>query len=586
MLVSIAILTAATAIQVHALEKRQSFNQSIPPTITLNGSTIENPTAFSTPFVLNVEDMWDLLIGPVDLPSLTATVQATPVPSSELIPPPPLYYSPFPSGAQYPAEQKNESWSFPKDFWWGVAGAAWQVEGAVKAEGRGPSVWDVLAHRVTNFEYDNGTADISDNHYYMYKQDIARIAALGVKAYSFSISWSRIMPFGRGPVNQLAIDHYNDLIDTCLEYGVIPMATLYHWDTPLALQDTYGGWLSENIVNDFVEYARVCYAAFGDRVDHWFTVNEPSVFCNQYPLPAMYFKNFTIPNIRQPFYCGHHVLLAHSQAYHLGKSMMAKSTIGWKSNGGYKVPLTNSSEDAEAVQRAWDFTEGWWSDPIYLTGDYNDNVKAFVSDFLPPFSDQQKTAILGSADLYAHDAYTAQFNYAPDGGIAACVANSSNPLYPACANTTFTYSPEDGGWLIGPASDPLASWLYKATEWVPPFLHYIKHTWAKDLPIAVSEFGFAEPFERQKSYLQDILFDPIRSSYYHDYMRAILIALSEGVHVVGCLAWSFVDNFEWASAYGVRFGMQYVNFSDPELPRYYKASFFEYKSAFDIYQEK
>ncbi|TKA82053.1 hypothetical protein B0A55_01520 [Friedmanniomyces simplex] len=159
------LLCAAAAAAVQALDRRQAFNQSIPPTITLNGSTIENPTAYATPFVLNVEDMWDLLIGPVASASTTTTVQATPVPSSSLIPPPPIYYSPFPSGAQYPMELKNESWSFPKDFWWGVAGAAWQVEGAVKAEGRGPSVWDVLAHRVTDFEYQNGTADITDNHY-------------------------------------------------------------------------------------------------------------------------------------------------------------------------------------------------------------------------------------------------------------------------------------------------------------------------------------------------------------------------------------------------------------------------------------
>ncbi|KAK0934826.1 hypothetical protein LTR29_013612 [Friedmanniomyces endolithicus] len=120
----------------------------------------------------------------------------------------------------------------------------------------------------------------------------------------------------------------------------------------------------------------------------------------------MYFKNFTIPNIQQPFYCGQHVLLAHSQAYRLGKSMMANSTIAWKANGGYKIPLTNSSEDAEAVQRAWDFTEGWWSDPIYLTGDYSAAVKAFVSTFLRPFTAGEKAAILGSADIYAHDAYT------------------------------------------------------------------------------------------------------------------------------------------------------------------------------------
>ena len=183
-----------------------------------------------------------------------------------------------------------------------------------------------------------------------------------------------------------------------------------------------------------------------------------------------------------------------------------------------------------------------------MTGDYNAAVKAYVSDFLPPFTEEQKQAILGSADIYAHDAYTSQFNFAPDSGIDACLANTSDPLYPVCANTSFIYSQQDGGWLIGPASDPLASWLYKATDWVPAFLHYLKDTWAKDKPIVVSEFGFAEPFEREKTYLQDILFDPIRQSYYRDYMKAILIALSEGVNVIGCLAWSFIDNFEVSAA--------------------------------------
>jgi len=394
------------------------------------------------------------------------------------------------------------------------------------------------------------------------------------------------MPFGRGPVNQEAIAHYNDVIDTCLQYGIIPTVTLYHWDTPLALQDIYGGWLSENIVNDFVAYAKVAYGAFGDRVKYWFTVNEPIVFCQQYPLPAMYFKNFTIPNEHQQFYCGQSVLLAHSQAYHLGKSMMPNATIAYKNNGGYKIPLTNSTADAEAVQRAWDFNEGWFSDPIYLTGDYNKNVKAYISSFLRPLTFEEQRTILGSADVYAHDAYTAQFYFAPDDGIEGCLNNASNPLYPSCANTSYTYSPQDGGWAIGAYSDPLANWLHKATEWLPAFLHYIADTWAGGRPLIVSEFGFAEPFEAQKTILSDILYDPIRMSYYHDYMRAMLMAMSEGVNVIGCLAWSLYDNFEWASGYAVKFGMQYVNFTDPELPRYYKASFFEYKSVFDIYQEK
>lgn len=374
--------------------------------------------------------------------------------------------------------------------------------------------------------------------------DIARIAALSVKAYSFSISWSRIMPFGSGPVNEEAIAHYNDVINTCLEYGVIPMATLYHWDTPLAIQDTYGGWLSENIVNDFVEYARVAFGRFGDRVQYWFTVNEPIVFCDQYPLPAQYFKNFTIPYQHQPYYCGQNVLLAHSQAYGLGKQMMPNSTISYKNNGGYKVPLTNSTADAQAVQRAWDFNEGWFSDPIFLTGDYNDNVKTYVSTFLRPFTTAEKQTILGSADIYAHDAYTAQFYFAPDAGIEACLADTTNPLYPACANTSYTYSAADGNWLIGAAADPLAPWLHKATDWLPAFLHYLADTWAGDKPLAVTEFGFAEPFEADKTLLPDILFDPVRSSYFHDYMRAMLVAMSEGVNIAGCLAWSFYDNFE------------------------------------------
>lgn len=127
--------------------------------------------------------------------------------------------------------------------------------------------------------------------------DIARLAAMGINTYSFSISWSRIYPFGSGPINQAGIDHYNDLINTCLEYNITPAATLYHWDTPLFLQEQYGGWLSEKIVDDFVAYANTSFQAFGDRVKLWFTLNEPIVFCQQYPLPANYFKNFTIPYV-------------------------------------------------------------------------------------------------------------------------------------------------------------------------------------------------------------------------------------------------------------------------------------------------
>ena len=266
-------------------------------------------------------------------------------------------------------------------------------------------------------------------------------------------------------------------------------------------------------------------------------------------MPAQYFKNFTIPNQRQPFYCGQSVLLAHSKAYHLGKSILgANSSITYKNNGGYKIPLTNSSADADAVQRSWDFNEGWFSEPVYLTGDYPATVKEYLSGFLRDFTDEEKKEILGSADFYAHDAYTAQFYMAPDSGLDSCVGNDTHPLYPTCANTTYTYSAEDGGWVVGPAADPGSPWLHKATDWVPVFLKYMQDTWVTPSPgpakgVAVTEFGFAEPFESSKSLLQDILYDTVRASYYHDYMEAILMAIAEGTEVVGCLAWSFVDNY-------------------------------------------
>jgi len=390
------------------------------------------------------------------------------------------------------------------------------------------------------------------------------------------------MPFGRGPVNEEALAHYEDVIDTCIEYGVEPVVTLYHWDLPLYLQVAYGGWLSEQIVSDFVAYAKVVFSRYGSKVSKWVTVNEPIVFCTEYPYPVGYFPDTTIPPKQQPYYCGQSVLLAHSQAYRLGKSMGLNGTISFKTNGGYKIPLTNSSDDAVAVQRAWDFNEGWFAEPVFLTGDYPKYLKEYTSTFLRNFTADEMAAINGSCDIFMHDAYTSQFYMAPDSGFDACLANSSGTLFPSCANTTYNYETSSGGWDIGYAADPASPWLHKATDWVPSFLHYIQDTW-KPSQIAVSEFGFAEPFEELKQLLGDIRFDLARTTYYHDYMEAILIAMSEGVNVVGTLAWSIYDNLEWAQGYTVKFGMQYVNFTTQE--RYFKSSFFEYVNAFKMYQE-
>ncbi|KAK8211020.1 glycoside hydrolase superfamily [Phyllosticta capitalensis] len=541
--------------------------------------------SFETTVTLSLQEYWNEYVGPIEVADINTTVEATPIPPRELIPPPGLYYPSYPTGQQVPIQKKNESWSFPKDFMFGVASAAYQVEGAAKDEGKGPSIWDALSHRKPGFITTNETADVADNQYYLYKQDIARIAAMGVKVYAFSIAWSRIFPFGSGQVNEQGLAHYEDMINTCLQYGVKPAVTLYHWDMPLALQNSYGGLLSPNFIPDFVEYARVIFTRFGDKVDFFTTFNEPSVFCATFPYPEGFFKPTTIPDKQQQFFCSQHVLLAHSQAYHLAKSelnLTAKITI--KLNGGYKIPLTNSTADAEATQRSWDFYEGLFANPVFLDGDYPASVKEHVSSFLPPLTDDQKALIKGSADVFAHDSYTSQFNMAPEGGIAACLANVSDPLYPTCANSSYTYAAADGGWNIGPAADPGVAWLHKATDWVPGLMSYIQETWKPRDGIVIAEFGFAEPFEQQKTVLGDILFDQARQAYYRDYMEAVLIALAEGTNVIGTFAWSLIDNLEWNSGNSIKFGLQYVNLTTQQ--RYYKASFFEYANAFKVYQEQ
>lgn len=281
-------------------------------------------------------------------------------------------------------------------------------------------------------------------------------------------------------------------------------------------------------------------------------------------------------------------MLAHAQAYRLGKSILSSDTlISYKNNGGYKIPLTNSSDDAQAVQRAYDYNEGWFADPIFLTGTWPDSLNEYVSTFLEPFTDEQKAIIKGSTDLFAHDAYTSQFYFAPDGGLDSCLGNASSPLYPGCFNTSFTYSAAEGGWLVGAAADPLASWLHKATDWVPAMLHLINDRWQPpEGRILISEFGFAEPLEVYKQLVPDVLTDTIRSDYYRGYMEGILIGLSEGLNVMGSLAWSFVDNLEWSSGFQIKFGMQRVDFDSPGLERAYKASFFQYVDVYNKYVEK
>lgn len=282
------------------------------------------------------------------------------------------------------------------------------------------------------------------------------------------------MPYGSGLSNEAGFQHYDNVIDTCLQYGILPVVTLYHWDLPLSLQLEYGGWLNEQIISDFTEYARTVFTRWSGKVQYWVTLNEPGVFCKRYPLPGGYFNDSTtssIPSDQQFYTCTQNALLAHSAAYHVGKGVNSSLSISFKNNGGYKIPVDDTADTAAAVKRAYDFNEGLWATATFLTGDYPESVREYVSGFLQPFTSRQKAQINGTSDIFMIDAYgVGGFVTAPeDGGLQACLSNTSHSAYPHCYEDVSTYPGADY-WPTGPAVDPCASWMAYGTDWVAAML--------------------------------------------------------------------------------------------------------------------
>ncbi|KAK7054366.1 hypothetical protein VNI00_003560 [Paramarasmius palmivorus] len=515
----------------------------------------------------DLDRLWDV-VGPVTPPPFTTTrVPELPIPLPS--PPPPLYPSWF------SPEPKNilPDLKFPEGFIFGVDTAAFQVEGAVKDEGKGPSVWDFITHQ-PGAVVDNTTADIADLQYFLYKEDTARVAALGVNAHSFSISWARIFPFGAAdsPVNQAGLDHYSDLIDYSLQLGVAPVVTLFHWDTPLALQLSYGGFVSGEIVNDFVNYATTVFEAYNGRVKTWYTFNEPAVFCGQVAALNISFP-VGVNSSNAAYRCSYNLLKAHAGAVKAFREKNITGEIAFKNDNFVGTAWrANSTEDAEAVERHAAFQIGIFSDPVYK-GDWPKILTDTLSeDYLPRFTEEEKNDILGSADFYAIDSYRSQYVSAPEEGIEACVSNPSNPLWPTC-NVVKEFD-SDAGWAIGISSDPRTEWLQVTPFQLRPYFSELQKRWPTN-KMYIAEFGFAEPFEgiREPQELYRITEDVARTNYYMAYLGEVLLAIHEDkLPIAGIFAWAMVDNMEWTSGLSTRFGIQYVNYTS--LERHYKRSAF------------
>lgn len=505
-----------------------------------------NPEATATPDGLYGQSayakMWEDLSYSSTVP-FTTTVSPTPVPKSELVYPPPLYNAPTTTNVP----------KLPSNFIWGVAGSAWQIEGGLMVEGRGPSSLDVLGSLPNPAGLnDSVTADMN---YFLYKQDIVRLAAIGIPYYSFSIEWSRVVPFyyAGTPANKQALDHYEDLINTCLEHGLTPVVTLNHITTPIeanpADQDTF--------IDAFMYYAKLVVTRYANRIPIWITFNEPNIL-----IGTQNYNAFTT------------FLLAHAQFYHWYKdNLRGRGQVSMKLANNLAVPLDlHNSADVEAAQRYQEFILQIMGNPVFLGKQFPESVLSTPGINLVPLTGEQISLIHGTCDFLSLDPYVAQLSTPAGGDLVHCISNNSNPLWPQCVETT---SVQANGWLIGRSSQ---TYPLIAPQYVRQQLGYVWNTF-KPAGVLISEFGYPEYAESEKL-VDEQLFDLDRSLYYQDFMNEVLKAVYfDDINVIGALAWSFVDNNEFGS-FSSQFGMQTVNRTDMRFGRRYKRSMFDYVDLF------
>ena len=434
--------------------------------------------------------------------------------------------------------------TFPENFTWGVATASYQIEGGWLEGMKGLSIWDAFAH--TPGKIKNGdTGDIACDHFHRYKEDVTRMAEMGLKAYRFSIAWSRIQPTGRGKPNPKGIQFYSDLIDELLDHGITPWVTLYHWDLPLALQLELDGWLNPAMAEIFRDYAAICFEHFGDRVKNWITFNEPWVV-SILGYGQGIFAPGRVSN-SEPYRVGHQILRAHAKAVDLYRRKFQpqqKGQIGITNNCDWREPLTDSKSDQDAAQRGLEFFLGWFADPIYR-GDYPEVMRQRVADRLPEFTAEDKALLSGSTDffglnhyttLYAADSKDKPISSTPygNGGISEDqdVLLSANP----------NWDKTEMGWSIVP-------WGFRK------LLHWIDNRYNHQ-KIIVTENGCACKDKVSSGHIHD----KKRIQFLSDYISEAHQSIREGVDLQGYFLWSFMDNFEWALGYSRRFGIHYTDY--------------------------
>ncbi|KAG9450201.1 hypothetical protein H6P81_010166 [Aristolochia fimbriata] len=403
---------------------------------------------------------------------------------------------------------------------------------------------------------------------------------MGVDAYRFSISWSRIFPNGSGAVNQAGVDYYNNLINTLVASGIIPVVTLNHFDLPQALEDSYGGWLSPRIIEEYGNFAEVCFAAFGDRVKYWITFNEPHGFViSGYDLgqgpPArcsVHLQNTTCSvgnSSTEPYIAAHNILLSHAAAATTYKAKFQEKQggeIGITLDMFWIEPMSNSTHDSQIAQVAQDFQLGWFLDPIYF-GDYPSSMREKVKERLPVFSKNESEALKGSLDFLGINQYTAYYAWdISNNTMVKKVLNGDTfvdaGVVPFPSNTNGVPISKDKG---------ASEWFYVVPWGIRKAVNYIKDRYGNP-QVIITENGIDErngPYNSS----EEALHDQKRINYHKSYLTNLLAAIKEdGCNVTGYFVWSLLDNWEWDSGFTLRFGLHFVDYKSPGLPRYAKKS--------------
>ncbi|XP_002992345.2 beta-glucosidase 6 isoform X1 [Selaginella moellendorffii] len=457
---------------------------------------------------------------------------------------------------------------FPPGFHFGTAASSYQYEGAATTGGRKASIWDEFA-KIPGKIVDSTSGDVAIDQYHRFEDDIDLMVDLGTDAYRFSISWSRIFPDRK--INPEGVTHYNRLIDRLIEKGITPFVTILHSDTPLALDEEYGSWLSPRIRKDFAEYAELCFSLFGDRVKNWITLNEPHLQatfayilgllapgrCSQeYPRGCAAGNSST-----EAYLVVHNFLLAHAAAVGIYRSRFQHQggSIGIAIDASWYEPLTSSRSDEEAAQRARDFEVGWILDPIFF-GDYPDSMRRLVGDRLPRFSVEDKALVQGSLDFLGVNHYTT--NYATTG------LDFPVSLVGYYKDHNVRLLAQKDGVSLGPHVNGInvVPWGFEK------LLGYIRVRY-KNPRVFITENGISDDSLTNSSNLGDLT----RINYISGYVDAMLTAIRKGSTIRGYFVWSLCDNWEWTNGFTWRYGLYYVDRHD-NLTRYPKESAKWFKS--------